>query len=594
MNFHVDAKVSSICFFSKFEKQFIEYTPNKISLMRWTIKPLPDPEQLKHLMDVLNIDTVTATLLIHRGITTFEQAKAFFRPNLDDLHNPYLMKDMDLAVDRIEKAIQNQENILVLGDYDVDGTTAVSLVSSYLKTIYPNIATYIPDRYDEGYGISYKGIDFADDNGFSLVIALDCGIKSIDHINYAQEKNIDFIICDHHRPGDVLPKAVAVLDPKREDCHYPYDELCGCGVGFKLIQALGQNRNQTIDDLVSYLDLVATAIAADIVPITGENRILAYFGLQVINSQPRPGIQALIKQVKKKALTITDVVFIVAPRINAAGRIKHGNHAVELLTEFNLEQAQQFASEIEQYNSDRKDLDKSITKMALDQIEDNNEKERFTTVVFQEDWHKGVIGIVASRLIEVYYRPTIVFTKSGDKYAASARSVVGFDVYNALEACAEHLEQFGGHMYAAGMTLKPENYQKFKDAFEKVVQETIAQEMLTPEIEVDAEIDFAEITPKLTRILKQFEPFGPQNRTPVFWSNNVVDTGYGKTIGADNTHLKLTLKQNNSPAFSAVGFGLADKLDVIQHKRPFEAVYCIEENEWNGNISVQLRLKDIQ
>jgi len=594
MNFHVDAKVSSICFFSKFEKQFIEYTPNKIYLMRWTIKPQPDPEQLKHLMDVLNTDTVTATLLIHRGITTFDQAKAFFRPNLDNLHDPYLMKDMDLAIDRIEKAIQNQENILVFGDYDVDGTTAVSLVSSYLKNIYPNIATYIPDRYDEGYGISYKGIDFADDNGFSLIIALDCGIKSIDHIDYAREKNIDFIICDHHRPGDVLPKAVAVLDPKREDCSYPYDELCGCGVGFKLIQALGQNRNQTIDDFVPYLDLVATAIAADIVPITGENRILAYFGLQVINSEPRPGIQALIQQVKKKELTITDVVFIVAPRINAAGRIKHGNHAVELLTEFNLEQAQQFASEIEQYNSDRKDLDKSITKMALQQIEDSNEKERFSTVVFQEDWHKGVIGIVASRLIEVYYRPTIVFTKSGDKYAASARSVVGFDVYNALEACAEHLEQFGGHMYAAGMTLKPENYQKFKDAFEKAVQETIAPEMLTPEIEVDAAIDFAEITPKLTRILKQFEPFGPQNRTPVFWSKNVVDTGYGKTIGSDNTHLKLTLKQNNSPGFSAVGFCLADKLDLIQNKNPFEAVYCIEENEWNGMISVQLRLKDIR
>ncbi len=581
-------------FFSKFEKQFIEYTPNKFYLMRWTIKPQPESDQLKHLMDVLNIDEVTATLLIHRGITTFEQAKAFFRPNLEDLHDPYLMKDMDLAVDRIEKAMLNQENILVFGDYDVDGTTAVSLVSSYLKTIYPNIATYIPDRYDEGYGISYKGIDFADDNGFSLIIALDCGIKSIDHIDYAQEKSIDFIICDHHRPGDVLPKAVAVLDPKREDCSYPYDELCGCGVGFKLIQALGQNRNQTIDDFVEYLDLVATAIAADIVPITGENRILAYFGLQVINSKPRPGIQALIQQVKKKELTITDVVFIVAPRINAAGRIKHGNHAVELLTEFNLEQAQQFASEIEQYNSDRKDLDKSITRMALHQIEDNNEKEQFTTVVFQEDWHKGVIGIVASRLIEVYYRPTIVFTKSGDKYAASARSVVGFDVYNALEACAEHLEQFGGHMYAAGMTLKPENYQKFKDAFEKVVQETIAPEMLTPEIEVDAEIDFTEITPKLTRILKQFEPFGPQNRTPVFWSKNVVDTGYGKTIGSDNTHLKLNLKQKKSPSFSAIGFGLADKLDVIQNKKPFEAVYCIEENEWNGMVSVQLRLKDIK
>lgn len=562
--------------------------------MRWTIKTKPDSIKVKHLQDVLNIDAITATLLLQRGVETFEQAKQFFRPNLDDLHNPYLMKDMDKAVERIESAITNQENILVFGDYDVDGTTAVALVSSYLKTIYPNIATYIPDRYDEGYGISYKGIDFADDNEFSLIIALDCGIKSVDHIAYAKAKNIDFIICDHHRPGDSLPEAVAVLDPKRDDCSYPYDELCGCGVGFKLIQALGQNRNQTIDDLTPYLDLVATAIAADIVPMTGENRILAYFGLQVINTFPRPGIQALIQQIKKNALTITDVVFIIAPRINAAGRIKHGNHAVELLTEFGFEQAQQFASEIEQYNVSRKDLDKQITKEALKQIEENNEQERFTTVVFQEDWHKGVIGIVASRLIENYYRPTIVFTKSGDKYAASARSVVGFDVYNALEACSEHLEQFGGHMYAAGMTLKPENYQNFKDAFEKVVRETIAPEMLIPEIEVDAAIDFKDITPKLTRLLKQFEPFGPQNRTPVFLTHEMFDTGYAKKIGGDETHLKLSVKQKGSDSYAAVGFGLADKLDLIKNKKPFEAVYCIDENEWNGNISVQLRLKDLR
>ncbi len=562
--------------------------------MRWTIKTKPDSTKVKHLQDVLNIDAITATLLLQRGVETFEQAKHFFRPSLDDLHNPYLMKDMDKAVERIEKAIENQENILVFGDYDVDGTTAVALVSSYLKTIYPNIATYIPDRYDEGYGISYKGIDFADDNEFSLIIALDCGIKSVDHIAYAKNKNIDFIICDHHRPGDSLPEAVAVLDPKRDDCSYPYDELCGCGVGFKLIQALGQNRNQTTDDLAPYLDLVATAIAADIVPMTGENRILAYFGLQVINTFPRPGIQALIQQIKKNALTITDVVFIIAPRINAAGRIKHGNHAVELLTEFGFEQAQQFASEIEQYNVSRKDLDKQITKEALQQIEENNEQERFTTVVFQEDWHKGVIGIVASRLIENYYRPTIVFTKSGDKYAASARSVVGFDVYNALEACSEHLEQFGGHMYAAGMTLKPENYQKFKDAFEKVVRETIAPEMLIPEIEVDAVIDFKDITPKLTRLLKQFEPFGPQNRTPVFLTHEMFDTGYAKKIGGDETHLKLSVKQKGSDSYAAVGFGLADKLDLIKNKKPFEAVYCIDENEWNGNISVQLRLKDLR
>ena len=594
MIFHINSKVASICFFTKFEIEIKYYTPNKFYLMRWTIKPQPESEKVKHLMDVLNMDSIAATLLLHRGISNFEQAKAFFRPNLADLHDPYLMKDMDLAVKRIEKAISNQENILVFGDYDVDGTTAVSLVASYLKTIYPNVATYIPDRYDEGYGISYKGIDFAEDNEFSLIIALDCGIKSIDHIDYAQTKNIDFIICDHHRPGEFLPKAIAVLDPKREDCSYPYDELCGCGVGFKLIQAIGHNRNQSIEDFVPYLDLVATAIAADIVPMTGENRVLAYFGLQVINSFPRPGIQALMQQIKKKELTITDVVFVIAPRINAAGRIKHGNHAVELLTEFNTEQANQFASEIEQYNSDRKDLDQHITKLALRQIEDNNEKERFTTVVFQEDWHKGVIGIVASRLIEVYYRPTIVFTKSGDKYAASARSVVGFDVYNALEACAEHLEQFGGHMYAAGMTLKPENYEKFKAAFEKVVAETISPEMLTPEIEVDAEIDFTEITPKLTRILKQFEPFGPQNRTPVFLTRNIVDTGYGKTIGSDNTHLKLTIKQKNSANYAAIGFNLGDKLPLIQNKKQFEAVYCIEENEWNGTVSLQLRLKDLK
>jgi single-stranded-DNA-specific exonuclease len=562
--------------------------------MRWNLKPNPEPEKVKLLADALNVDLFIAKLLVQRGIETFDQARQFFRPNLNDLHHPYLMKDMDKAVNRIETAIENHENILVFGDYDVDGTTAVSLVSSYLKTIYPNVATYIPDRYDEGYGISFKGIDFADDNGFSLIIALDCGIKSIDHIAYAQEKNIDFIICDHHRPGETLPEAVAILDPKRTDCDYPYDELCGCGIGFKLIQALGENRGQTVEDFVPYLDLVATAIAADIVPMTGENRTLAHFGLQVINAEPRPGIKALIHQIKKTTLDITDVVFIIAPRINAAGRIKHGNHAVELLTEFNFEQAQQFASEIEKYNSDRKDLDKQITKEALLQIEDNLEQQRFTTVVFQEDWHKGVIGIVASRLIETYYRPTLVFTKSGDKYAASARSVKGFDVYNALEACAEHLEQFGGHMYAAGMTLDAGKYPDFKEAFECVVRETIHPDLLTPEITVDAEIDFADITPKLTRILKQFEPFGPLNMTPVFLTKNVQDTGYAKKIGGDETHLKLSLKQKSSESYSAIGFGLANKIELAKDKKPFDAVYCIDENEWNGNVSIQLRLKDIR
>jgi len=562
--------------------------------MRWTLKPKPSEEKVKHLAQALNVEDFVATLLIQRGIETFEDAKNFFRPSLEHLHDPYLMKDMDKAVARIEQAIQNEENILVFGDYDVDGTTAVSLVSSYLKSHYPHIATYIPDRYDEGYGISYKGIDYADDNGISLIIALDCGIKSIDHIAYAKARNIDFIVCDHHRPGEFLPDAVAVLDPKREDCSYPYDELCGCGVGFKLIQALGQNRNETIEDLVPYLDLVATAIAADIVPITGENRVLAYFGLKVINNEPRPGIKALVHQVKKKVLDITDVVFIISPRINAAGRIKHGNHAVELLTEFNFEQAQQFASEIEQYNADRKDLDKKITKEAFQQILQNNEEERFSTVVFQEDWHKGVIGIVASRLIETYYRPTLVFTKSGDKYAASARSVKGFDVYNALDACSEHLEQFGGHMYAAGMTLKAENYQLFKDAFEKQVETTILPEMRTPEIEIDAEINFSDITPKLIRILKQFEPFGPQNMTPVFMTRDLKDTGYAKTLGAEEEHLRLFVKQYNSDGIAAIGFGLGKKLNIAKNQNPFQLAYTIAENEWNGTISTQLMLKDIR
>ena len=562
--------------------------------MRWNQKVKPNPEKVKAIQQALQVDEIIATLLVQRGVETFEQAKTFFRPTLADLHNPYLMKDMDKAVARIELAIANNENILVFGDYDVDGTTAVSLVSSYLRSFYPNVATYIPDRYAEGYGISYMGIDYAEDNDVSLIIALDCGIKSIDHVNYAKAKNIDFIICDHHRPGDILPEAVAVLDPKREDCSYPYDELCGCGVGFKLIQALAENRNQTIEDLVMYLDLVATAIAADIVPITGENRVLAKFGLEVINSNPRPGIKVLIQNVKKQVLTITDVVFIVAPRINAAGRIKHGNEAVALLTEYNLDQAEQFASEIEQHNSDRKDLDKQITKEALLQIEENNEQSRFSTVVYQENWHKGVIGIVASRLVENYYRPTIVFTKSGEKLAASARSVKDFDIYNALEACAGHLEQFGGHMYAAGMTLKEENYDNFKQAFEKVVIDTIHPDLLIPEISYDAEIELSEINPKLIRLLKQFEPFGPENMTPLFLIKNVNDTGYPKLLGQDDEHLKLYIQQNNSEKFGAIGFKLGSKLEVVKNSSKFDAIVSLEENEWRDVVTLQLQLRDIR
>jgi single-stranded-DNA-specific exonuclease len=562
--------------------------------MRWTLKSKPEKEKVQKLQDELQVDALIATLLAQRGVETYEQAKAFFRPSLNDLHDPFLMKDMDKAVARIEEAIDNGENILVFGDYDVDGTTAVSLVSSYLKSYYSNIATYIPDRYNEGYGISYAGIDFAEDNEFTLIIALDCGIKSIDHIAYAKAKNIDFIICDHHRPGDELPNAVAVLDPKRTDCSYPYDELCGCGIGFKLIQALASKRGQTLENLLLYLDLVATAIAADIVPITGENRVLAKYGLEVINSNPRPGIKALIQNVNKKILTITDVVFIIAPRINAAGRIKHGNEAVSLLTEYDLDQAEQFASEIEQHNSDRKGLDKQITVEALAQIEANNEKENFTTVIYQENWHKGVIGIVASRLTETYYRPTIVFTKSGDKLAASARSVKDFDVYNAIEACSEHLVQFGGHKYAAGMTLKEENYLAFKTAFEKEVQKTISPELLVPEIEIDAEINLSDITPKLIRVLNQFEPFGPENMTPVFMTKNIKDTGYPKLLGKEEEHLKLFVKQENSEGFGAIAFFMGNKKASISNQKPFDAVYCIDENEFKGTVTVQLRIKDIR
>jgi single-stranded-DNA-specific exonuclease len=562
--------------------------------MRWTFKPQPDPLLVEALQESLQIDALTARLLVQRGITNFDQARQFFRPSAADLHDPFLMKDMDLAVARIELALAKQEKILVFGDYDVDGTTAVSLVSAYLKTRTTQVATYIPDRYIEGYGVSFQGIDFATDNEFTLIIALDCGIKSIDHVQYAQERGIDFIICDHHRPGETLPQAVAVLDPKRDDCTYPYDELCGCGIGFKLIQALAQNQNQAVEELLPYLDLVATAIAADIVPMTGENRALAFLGLHVINSNPRPGIRALLQHVKSKILTISDVVFTLAPRINAAGRIKHGNYAVALLSEFDSDQAQQFAAEIEQFNADRKELDKAITQEALSQIVQYQEETAATTVVFQENWHKGVIGIVASRLIETYHRPTLVFTKSGEYYAASARSVPGFDVYEALEACAEHLVQFGGHKYAAGLSLKPENYTAFKQAFENVVQSTLPTEMETPEIEIDAEIELTQITPKLMRILKQFEPFGPQNLAPVFQSTQLRDTGYAKFIGADQTHLKMQVVQGNSERFGAVGFGLADKLPLVSQRQPFNAVYCLEENEWNNTVSIQLRVKDIQ
>ncbi|WP_378179731.1 single-stranded-DNA-specific exonuclease RecJ [Aquimarina sp. SS2-1] len=560
--------------------------------MRWTLKPKPETKIINELADALQVDTVIASLLVQRGIETYDDARKFFRPSLQDLHDPFLMKDMDSAVSRIEKAVLDQENIMVYGDYDVDGTTSVALMSSYLETLSPQITTYIPDRYEEGYGVSYQGIDYAEDNDISLIIALDCGIKAIEKVAYAKQKGIDFIICDHHRPGDKIPEAVAVLDPKREDCKYPYKELCGCGVGFKLVQAIASKKGQSVDDLLLYLDLVATAIGADIVPITGENRVLAYFGLQVINQNPRIGFRAMLSQVKKETLTITDVVFIIAPRINAAGRMKHGLHAVNLLKEEDIALALQYASEIEMYNSDRKDADKSITEEALMQITHNTEEDKFTTVVYDEHWHKGVIGIVASRLTETYYRPTLVFTKSGEKLAASARSVKGFDVYNALDACSEHIEQFGGHKYAAGLTLKEEQYEAFKQKFEEVVKTTIDKKLLTPEIQIDSMLEFDQITPKFYRILKQFAPFGPGNMTPVFMTENVKDTGYAKCVGADEKHLKCKL-QKNELAIEAIGFNLGLKYDRITDNQYVKIAYTIDENEWNGSVSLQLKLKDI-
>jgi single-stranded-DNA-specific exonuclease len=561
--------------------------------MRWTLKTAPNKKKVSQLSNDLSVNPILASLLVQRNIDTFKKAKEFFRPSLEDLHDPFLLKDMDRAVSRIEKAIIDNENILIYGDYDVDGTTSVSLVSSYLKTITNHIATYIPDRYDEGYGISYQGIDFASDNNFSLIIALDCGIKAIEKVNYATQKNVDFIICDHHKPGDEIPKALAVLNPKRVDCTYPYKELCGCGVGFKLVHALASRRGQTIEDIQQYLDLVATAIAADIVPITGENRILTYYGLEVINSNPRNGIKAIIHQINKKKLTITDVVFIIAPRINAAGRIKHGNYAVELLTEMNYEAALDFAASIEKFNLERKELDKKITYEALQQIESANEKEKFSTVVYSENWHKGVIGIVASRLIESFYRPTLVFTKSGNKLAASARSVRGFDVYEALNECSEFIEQFGGHKYAAGLTLDPKNYSAFKNKFEEVVKATIDKKLLIPEITIDLELELSEITPKFFRILQQMGPFGPQNMKPVFKTTSVRDNGYGKTVGADKSHLKLSIIDGaDKKTYNAIGFGLGNKIKSI--KGDFDIAYSLDENEWKGNTSIQLILKDLK
>ena len=560
----------------------------------WNFKPLPPQATVKQLQQELNISEPLAILLAQRGITTFQQAKDFFRPTLSQLHNPFLMKGMKEAVTRLDHALKNNETILIYGDYDVDGTSAVSLMERYLSTFTSKLFTYVPDRYTEGYGISFQGIDYAEAQGCTLIIALDCGIKAIDKVQYAKEKGIDCIIADHHRPSDQVPDAVAVLDPQQADCPYPYKELCGCGLGFKLAQAYHEYLQRPFSELIPLLDLVAVATAADIVPMNGENRTLMYFGLEVINQQPSAGVKALFGE-HQGAITVSDVVFKAAPRINAAGRIEHGKYAVALLTEPDAEKALLKAQEIDELNTHRKELDSYIAEQALGQIESNGEQNRYTSVVLNEEWHKGMIGIVASRLIEHYYRPTIVFTKSGDKYAASARSVQGFDIYEALEQCSEYLEQFGGHKYAAGLTLLPEQYPLFKEAFETVVKQTINPELRTPKLSIDTALPLSKLTQKFYNILKQFEPFGPCNLPPLFYAENVVDTGFAKHIGKNNEHLKLCLREvGSAPYFDAVGFSLGHKLPLITSGKPFSIVYSVEENLWNGKLSLQLQVRDIK
>ncbi|MEI6817280.1 MAG: single-stranded-DNA-specific exonuclease RecJ [Bacteroidota bacterium] len=562
---------------------------------RWVVKDSGDVDTVENLAKELNINPILSNLLVQRGITNFDGAKKFFRPELSQLHDPFLMRDMEKAVSRIEEAIISNEKILVYGDYDVDGATSVALVYSFLKRFYGNVDFYLPCRYAEGYGISIKSIDYAHENGFTLVIALDCGIKANDKIDYANERGIDFIICDHHRPGDVLPNAVAVLDPKRLDAVYPFDELSGCGVGFKLVQGFSMRNNIPFSDLEQYLDLVAISIAADIVPINDENRILAHYGLKRINHQPRPGVKAIMELANaKKELSISDLVFIVGPRINAAGRIENARHAVDLLITKNKEEAFTSGQGIDVLNTERKTLDTNITEHALEMIKDDEiNLHRKSTVIFHPEWHKGVIGIVASRLIDKYYRPTIVLTQNDNMITGSARSVKGFDIYNAIDACSDLLEQFGGHKYAAGLMLKPENMTAFSERFEEVVCSTIEDWMMVQEVDVDAEIKLSDISPSLMKILKQFAPFGPGNMSPVFKSSGVYDGGGARIVGRD--HLKLNLKQNDREAgFDAIAFQQGIHAPLISKGIPFDICYSIEENEWNGSTTIQLNIKDIK
>ncbi|MBX9851965.1 MAG: single-stranded-DNA-specific exonuclease RecJ [Cytophagaceae bacterium] len=560
---------------------------------RWVYKILPESTLTEELSKAINIKPQLASILLQRNITSFEKAKSFFRPSLNELHDPFLMKDMDKAVERLSQAVNKEEKILIYGDYDVDGTTSVSMVFDFLRKQYKHLDFYIPDRYTEGYGVSRQAIEWAKENSFKLIISLDCGIKAIDQIKLAVSYDIDFIVCDHHNVGDALPPAYAVLDPKRPDCPYPYKELSGCGVGFKLLQAYSIKNNLPLEDLYSYLDLVAISISSDIVPITGENRIMTFYGLKEINTNPRPGIRALVDIAGfKKELDVTNVVFGLGPRVNAAGRIAHAKGAVHLLLSQSDEEACHFAKLINEKNILRKDFDSNITEEALLMIEKELDKSSKSTVLYKNDWHKGVIGIVASRCIEKYYRPTIILTKSNDYATGSARSVPGFDVYEAISRCAELLEQFGGHMYAAGLTMKIDNIPAFRKKFEEVVSSAILEEQLIPLIEVDLKINLQDIDYKFYNVLKQLSPFGPQNMQPTFVSENVYDNGNGRLL--KEQHLKLSLQQGNSHPIDAIGFNMAAHYERICSGEKFHVCYNVCENDFNGKKSLQLFIKDIK
>ncbi|MCD8043199.1 MAG: single-stranded-DNA-specific exonuclease RecJ [Tannerellaceae bacterium] len=561
----------------------------------------PTQEEIRkrdELVAELGLSPVICLLLVQRGLTSVEQVKKFFKPSLNDLHDPFLMKDMDKAVARLNKALGNKEKILVYGDYDVDGTTAVSLVYKYLRPYSSSLDYYIPDRYDEGYGISYKGIDYAAENGVSLIISLDCGIKAIDKIEYAKEKGIDFIICDHHMPDDRLPDAVAVLDAKRLDSTYPYEHLSGCGVGFKFMQAFAKSNNFPEADLEKLLDLTAVSIASDIVPITGENRILAYYGLKQLNTNPSLGLKGIIDVcgLNNKEITISDIVFKIGPRINASGRMMNGKEAVELLLSKDSAAAKEKSENINQYNDERRELDKRITDEAnaiIDRF--SNIEDRKAIIVYDPTWHKGVIGIVASRLTEKYFRPAVVLTKSSELITGSARSVTGFDIYKAIESCRDLLENFGGHTYAAGLSLKEENLEAFTKRFSQLAAEEIIAEQMTPQIDVDAVLELKEITPKLVNELRKMNPFGPDNHKPVFCTLGAKDFGTSKLVGKELEHIKLELIDSTSQTpIHAIAFGMHTHSEHIKSMKPFDICYTIEENTYNGNTTVQLMMKDIK